>query len=246
MTISLPINNSVHNLSLFRGGLAEIDASSLNTLMPHKIGKESNIITLCKKALGEAVAERVWIYHLCVDVVLLGKLLQFARNAPCGDTLSTLIEKDETAVLLLFGKPRKGFFLQGLRNVDTAELTALRVQVEIAEPDVFHLDLDQLAHSRSRGSKKADHKVPEQFAVLFQTLFEVQVIRFTDNIFEEWLLLNLDKGQLPLLLAHAFKVAVHSTQTEVYSLRFEVIHKPHLVCSEVLPGHAAVLPDKLS
>ena len=35
-------------------------------------------------------------------------------------------------------------------------------------------------------------------------LLEVQVIRFTDNIFEERLLLNLDKGQLPLLLWNAF------------------------------------------
>ena len=75
-----------------------------------------------------------------------------------------------------FSKPRKGFFLQGLRNVDTAELAAFGVQVEIAELNVFHLDLDQLAHPRSRGSKKADHKVPEQFAVLFQTLLEVQVM----------------------------------------------------------------------
>ena len=111
---------------------------------------------------------------------------------------------------------------------------------------MFHLDLYQLAHSRSRGSKKADHKVPEQFAVLFQTLLEVQVIRFTDNIFEERLLLNLDKGQLPLLLAHAFKVAVHSTQAEIYRLRFEVIHEPHLVSREVLLGNAAVLLGELS
>ena len=167
--------------------------------MSHKVCEKRYIIAAIKKALGKAMTERVRIYHLCVNAVLLGKLLQFARNAPCGDTLSSLIEEDETAVILLFCKPRKGFFLQGLRNVDAAELTALRVQVEIAESDVFHLDLDQLTHSRARGSKKADHKVPEQFAVLFQTLLEVQVIRSTDNIFEERLLLTLYKGQLPLL-----------------------------------------------
>ena len=204
--IDLPINNAVHDLTLFRGGLAEINASCFNALMPHKVCEKRYIVATIKKALGKAVTERVRIYHLCVDAVLLGKLFQFARNAPCGDALSTLIEEDKTAVLLLFCKPRKGFFLQGLRNVDTAELAAFGVQVEIAELDVFHLDLDQLAHSRSRSSKKADHKVPEQFAVLFQTLLEVQVIRFTDNIFEERLLLYFDKGQLPLLLAHAFKV----------------------------------------
>ena len=245
MTFFSPINDTVHNLTLFRGGLAEINASCLNALMSHKVCEKRNIVATVKKALGEAVAERVRIHHLCVDAVLRRKLFQFARNAPCGDTLSTLIEEDKTAVLLLFCKPRKGFFLQGLRNVDTAELAAFGVQVMIAEPDVFHLDLDQLAHSRSRGSKKADHKEPEQFAVLFQTLFEVQVIRFTDNIFEEWLLLNLDKGQLPLLLAHAFKVAVHSTQAEVYRLRFEVIHQPYLVSREVLLGYAAVLVAEL-
>lgn len=129
--------------------------------MSHKVCEKRNIVAAVKKALGEAVTERVRIYHFCVDAVLLRKLFQFTRNAPCGDTLSTLIEEDKTAVLLLFCKPRKGFFLQGLRNVDAAELTALRVQVEIAESDVFHLDLDQLTHSRARGSKKADHEVPK-------------------------------------------------------------------------------------
>ena len=118
--IFLPINNIVYDLTLFRGGLAEVNAFNLNALMSHKIGKERYIITAVKKALGEAVTERVRIYHLCVNAVLLRKLLQFARNAPCGDTLSSLIEEDETAVMLLFRKPRKGFFLQGLRNVDAA------------------------------------------------------------------------------------------------------------------------------
>ena len=161
--------------------------------MSHKVCKKRYIVAAVKKALGEAVAERVWIYHFCVDAVLLRKLFQFTRNAPCGDTLSSLIEEDETAVLLLFCKPRNGFFLQGLRNVDAAELTALRVQIKIAESDVFHLDLDQLTHSRSRCSKKADHKVPEQFAVLFQTLLEVQVIRFAYDVFEKRFLLNFYK-----------------------------------------------------
>ena len=93
--------------------------------MSHKVCEERYIIAAVKKALGKTVAERVRIYHLCINAVLLRKLLQLARYASCGDTLSTLIEEDKTAVLLLFCKPRKGFFLQGLRNVDTAELAAL-------------------------------------------------------------------------------------------------------------------------
>ena len=112
MTFFSPINDTVHNLTLFRGGLAEINASCLNALMSHKVCEKRYIVAPFKKALGEAVTERVRIYHLCVDAVLLRKLFQFARNAPCGDTLSTLIEEDKTAVLLLFCKPRKGFFLQ--------------------------------------------------------------------------------------------------------------------------------------
>ncbi len=88
--------------------------------MPHKIGKKSNIVKAVKKALGETVTERVRIYHFCINAVLFGELFQFARYAPCGDTLSTLIKEDETAVLLLFSEPRKSFCLQGLRNVDAA------------------------------------------------------------------------------------------------------------------------------
>ncbi len=70
--------------------------------MSHKVCEKRYIIAAVKKALGKAMTERVRIYHLCVDAVLLCKLLQFALNAPCGDTLSTLIEKNKTAVLFLF------------------------------------------------------------------------------------------------------------------------------------------------
>ena len=54
---SKPINNTIYDLTLFRGGLAEINASCFNALMSHKVCEESNIITAVKKALGEAVAE---------------------------------------------------------------------------------------------------------------------------------------------------------------------------------------------
>lgn len=44
--IFLPINNIVYDFTLFRGGLAEVNAGGLNALMPHKIGKKRYIITL--------------------------------------------------------------------------------------------------------------------------------------------------------------------------------------------------------
>ena len=61
MFIDLPINNAVHDLTLFRGGLAEINASCFNALMSHQVCEERYIVAAVKKALGEAVTERVRI-----------------------------------------------------------------------------------------------------------------------------------------------------------------------------------------
>ena len=121
----LPVNNSIYNLTLFRGGLAEINASSLNALMPHQIGKECNIIAAFQKALCKAMTERVRIDHLRINTVLDRKLFQLTSNTSCGNTLSTLIQEDKSTVLSLFIQPLKCFLLQRFRNVDSAELTAL-------------------------------------------------------------------------------------------------------------------------
>lgn len=42
---TLPINNRVHDLPLLRSGLAEVDAGRFNALMPHQVGKKSNVIS---------------------------------------------------------------------------------------------------------------------------------------------------------------------------------------------------------
>ena len=75
MPCFLPINNTIYDLSLFRGGLAEINASCFNALMSHKVCEKRYIIAAVKKTLGKAVTERVRIYNLCINAVLFRKLL---------------------------------------------------------------------------------------------------------------------------------------------------------------------------
>ena len=45
----------------------EINASSLNALMSHKVCEKRYIIAAVKKALGKAMTVRVRIYHLCIN-----------------------------------------------------------------------------------------------------------------------------------------------------------------------------------
>ena len=61
--------------------------------MPHKIGKQSNVIILLQKVLCVAVTERVRIYNLFVKSVLLGVVFELLRDTSCSDTLTKAIQK---------------------------------------------------------------------------------------------------------------------------------------------------------
>ena len=49
--IFLPGYYFIYKLLLFAGGTAKVNACCLNALMPHKVGKQSNIIVLFKEVL---------------------------------------------------------------------------------------------------------------------------------------------------------------------------------------------------
>ena len=61
--------------------------------MPHKIGKQSNVIILLQKVFCVAVMERVRIYYLFVKSVLLGVVFELLRDTSCSDTLTKAIQK---------------------------------------------------------------------------------------------------------------------------------------------------------
>ena len=64
-----PIYNLVHNLLLFTSSSSQIDASSFNTFMSHKIGKQRYIIETLKKIFSKTVTERMKINYLLIHSV---------------------------------------------------------------------------------------------------------------------------------------------------------------------------------
>ncbi len=107
--ILLPCNDLIHDSLLFACGLTKIDTGSLNALMPHKIGKQSNVIILLQKVLCVAVTERVRIYDLFIKPILLSVVFELLGDTSCSDTLAKAIQKQVARCTLLSFEPFKSF-----------------------------------------------------------------------------------------------------------------------------------------
>ena len=118
--------------------------------MPHKIGKQSNIIILLQKVLGIAVTERVRIYYLFIKSVLLSVVFELLGDTSCGYTLTKTIKEQVARCTLLGFEPFKRFVTEFFRDIQSAELTALRIKIEITCFNVFYLNADQLINILSR------------------------------------------------------------------------------------------------
>ncbi len=115
----------------------------------------------------------------------------------------------------------------------------------MAQPDVFHLDLNQFADSCASGREKTDDEIPEQLIVPLQAGFEVFIVGLADDILQKRLLLHPDKGLLPFLLADTLQVAVDSPEAQVYSLRLVAVNQPCFVAPKVLLRDRAVRKVKI-
>ena len=79
----------------------------------------------------------------------------------------------------------------------------------MTQPDVFHLNLNQFADPCASGRKKANHEIPEQFIVLFQTGLKIFIVGLADNIFQKGLdlyagdtfILGVSEGTQPIYKA---------------------------------------------
>ena len=99
--------------------------------------------------------------------------------------------------------------------------------------NMFSFNLNQFTDSCTCGGKKTNYKIPKHFIILFQTRFEVFIIRFTNHIFQIAFLLHSDKRQLQFLFPNGFQITVQCTQSEIYGLRFIIFYKPYLVFSKL-------------
>ena len=101
--------------------------------MPHKIGKQSDVIILLQKVLRIAVTKRVRIYDLFIKSVLLSVVFKLLGDTSCRDTLTEAIQKQVARCTLLSFEPFKCFVTELLRDIQSAELATLRIKVKISK-----------------------------------------------------------------------------------------------------------------
>ena len=59
--LSLPRHHLIHNFALFACCLAQINTSRFDMFVPHKVSKQSDVVSLFQEILGKPVTERMGI-----------------------------------------------------------------------------------------------------------------------------------------------------------------------------------------
>ena len=243
--MSLPCYDFVHNRLLFAGCATQINPRGFDALMSHEVGKERDVVELIQKVFGEAVTKRVGIDHLCIYAILFGVVLQLLGNSPRRDFLAETVQKKKTGSPVRHFQPFQRFGGQLFRDIQSPQLPAFRVQVEVSRLDVFNLDLHKFANPCACRRQIPDHEIPFHVAVFLQGVFEERVIGVADNVLQESFLLNLDEFELEFFLAQKLKVFVHSLYPQVDGLGLVFFHEIALVRQQVLRVHRAVVRQKI-
>ena len=209
--------------------------------MAHQVRKERDVVELREKVLGEAVAEGVRIDHFGVDAVALREHLQLAGDATRRDARAEAVAEEVAACAAGLHEPLVRLRLEPFRDVETAELSALAVEVEIARFHVFHLDLQEFRDAGARGAEIAHHEIPVETLLRLQLPAEEAVIRVADDVLQKGLLLDLDELHLQVRLLDEVEVAVQGLKTQIHGLGLVVLHQPSLVGQQVLLVYFPIL-----
>ena len=232
---------------MFGAGPAEIDAGRFDAFVAHQVGQQRDVPASLEEALRETVPERVRIHDGGIDLVFDGQRLQVRRDAARGDARAAWVLEQESAFDPVPSEPVERFRPQGGRNVDAPELSALRVEVQMSQPDVFQFELEQFPDPRARRSEKADDEIPPPLLFVVETLLEIEVIRLADNVLKERLLLDADERDFQIRAAEERQVGIDGQQIEVDGLGLPRFHGPSLEQRHGLgcqPAFLAVeLPD---
>ena len=74
--------------------------------------------------------------------------------------------------------------------------------------NVLNFELDEFADACTSSSKETNDEVPLSMVVVFERVFEEDVVRVADNVFEKRALLYLDGSEFPFGFAEEIEVTV--------------------------------------
>lgn len=78
------------------------------------------------------MAEGVGVYCFRRNVTAYGQRLELAADSAGCNLVSSAVDKQKTGNLALCGQPFQGFLTQSIRKMQTADFTALCIEINIS------------------------------------------------------------------------------------------------------------------
>ena len=108
----LPVDNAVDQSLLFRGGAVQVDAGSLNALVPQQVGQKGKIAAGVDKIFGKPVAEGVGVHDSGIQAVQNVKFPQLSADGRGSHRLAAAAGEQGAFASAGFLQPGKGIGLQ--------------------------------------------------------------------------------------------------------------------------------------
>ncbi len=86
-------------------------------------------------------------------------MFQLSGDAAGSHPVSGLVDKNKSAFPTGIPKPLEGFPLQCDGNIDSAELAAFGIQIQVPDLYMFDFDLEEFTDARAGGSEKSYNKI---------------------------------------------------------------------------------------
>ena len=186
----------------------QIDPGGFNIFVSQKVRKKGEIPAFINKIAGKQMAERMGMDQFRIQAVPYGKGPQLKSDASGGDGFAKSIEKYGALQAADGIKPCIHFQSQPVGKIDAADAVAFGINVLIPTPDIFRVELSQLADPQPGIRQYPDQKEIGELMIFLQTMFQIFVISLADHSFQISFSLNTDHFQFPPCKSLVFHVAI--------------------------------------
>ena len=239
-TSLLPVHDSVDQFALLAAGSLEVDPGGVDGIVAEKVGEEDEVIVALEEVLSEEVAERVRVDDIDIDTVLMGELPEAEGDAARGERGAVAVQEEITAVLF---HPGHEFSPKPDGEVEATHFPPFGVDVDVPGPDMFTLQLDQLADPGPRRREGPDDEIPPLVLLSPQSFFIIKVILVADNVVQERGFGDLDGTDLQVGTVDKLQVLVDGPDPEVDGLGPIGLDEEGLVLQEVFLAESTVMVE---
>lgn len=211
----LPCDDLVQKRLLLSAGFGQVDPGRLDALMSENVSKESDIAVPFQKVFRKPVTERMRIHSIGIDSVADREMFEAGMDPSDRHGAAVLIEKEKTAGLSTLMAPGDRLVTERVGNINTADLSAFRVEIQITAVEVLDLDLGQFADTRACGYEKTHDKIPEHLTVFPESLLKKFTVLIGNNGVLKGAVRNLNGIQAEVITFRVFAFMVFFKKCEI-------------------------------